>query len=63
MLQKDTTPADLFLAFKKRMTERWQARNERYLKKISEAKAKQSMRRKTTGLLGDDQLSSVINKM
>lgn len=30
----DETPADLFLAFKKRMGKRWQHRNELYIKKI-----------------------------
>lgn len=31
---KEVAPPDLFLAFKKRMTERWQKRNERYLEKL-----------------------------
>lgn len=33
---KEVAPPDLFLAFKKRMTERWQKRNERYLAKLRE---------------------------
>jgi len=34
--EKEQYPPDLFLAFKKRMTDRWQKRNERYLQKLKQ---------------------------
>jgi hypothetical protein len=37
--EEEKPPADLFLAFKKRMNDRWQRRNERYLKKLKQEKA------------------------
>lgn len=39
-MEENKPPADLFLAFKKKLGDKWQKRNEFYLKKLAIKKAK-----------------------